>query len=127
MTIKSKLEINNFPRNVVKRVFRQVEQDLRDIPATDNNITEQTIEPNIVQITLPYAGKIGETMIKEINKEFIKLKDQNLKPNLPTKLNDCRHVLTLKIRLKMNTCTMSFTKSIVLIVITSTLERLEGE
>jgi len=95
------VEINNFPRKVVKRVFRQVEQDLRNKPASITaTITEQNQEQKIVQITLPYAGKTGEIIVKEINKEFKKLNNQNLKARFAYKAKRLSSCFNIKDRIK---------------------------
>ena len=71
------VEINNFPRNVVKRIFKQVRTEMNVVSnsATNNATEENAVEHKVVQCTLPYAGEKGEYIAKEVIKEFKKLKD----------------------------------------------------
>ena len=52
------VEINNFPRNVVKRIFKQVrtETNVVSSSATNNATEENAVEHKVVQCTLPYVG-----------------------------------------------------------------------
>ena len=63
------VEINNFPPTVVTRIFKQVAEE----QAKETVEPPNEVEPNdtvTVQITLPYAGKQGEIITKEINKHM---------------------------------------------------------
>ena len=75
------VETNNFPHNVVKRIFKQVPTKMNDVPnsATNNATEENAVEHKVVQCSLPYAGEKGEYIVKEVNKKFKKLKRHNLK------------------------------------------------
>ena len=50
------VEIKNFPRNVVKRIFKQVRTEMNVV--SNNNATEENaVEHKVVQCTLLYAGE----------------------------------------------------------------------
>jgi len=75
--------INNFPTKVINRAMREIAQKEKEklIPAV--NITEnpepEPIQDKIIQITLPYAGKKGELIMKEVNKQFKNLQHHKIK------------------------------------------------
>ena len=74
------MEINNFPRSVVKRIISQIRKDINTPTNLTNNSADQiAVEEKIIQCTLPYAGEKGELIVKEVNKQFKKLKKHNLK------------------------------------------------
>ena len=65
--------------------------------STTNNATEEnTVEHEVVQCTLiPYAGEKGEYVVKEVNKEFKKLKRHNLETRFAFKakrLSSCSNL-----------------------------------
>ena len=47
--------------------------------ATNDVTEENAVEHKVFQCTLPYAGEKREYIVKEVNKEFKKLKRHNLK------------------------------------------------
>ena len=67
------VKINNFPLIVVNRIFKQVADENAIVLEAQQN----TVEPNetvTVRITLPYAGKKGEDIAKEINSHMKQVK-----------------------------------------------------
>ena len=74
------VEINNFPRSVVKRIISQIRKDINTPTNLTNNSADQiAVEEKIIQYTLPYADEKGELIVKEVNKQFKKLKKHILK------------------------------------------------
>ena len=69
------VEINHFPRTVVKRISKHVRTEMNVVSnsATKNATEENAVEHKIVECTLPYSGEKGEYIAKEVNKEFKKL------------------------------------------------------
>ena len=84
------VEINNFPRNVVKRIFKQVrtEINVESNSATNNATEENAVEHKAVQCTLPYAGEKGEYIVKRKLTKFKKLKKHKLKTRFAFKAKD---------------------------------------
>ena len=95
---KTFVEINNFPPKVVQRVFRQVKEEMRNFESASENENdfEQTNQEKVVHVTLPYAGKVGENMIKEISKELKKLKHHKIKPRFAYKAKRLASKFNLK-------------------------------
>ena len=72
--------INNFPPSVVNRIFNQVADENAKVIVEPQN----KVEPDdtvTVQMTLPYGGKEGESVAKEINKHM-----KRVKPNLNVRI-----------------------------------------
>ena len=65
----------------------------------------------MVQCTLPYAGEKKEYTVKEINKEFKKLKRRNLKTRFAFKAKRLSSCSNLTDPIKKNTFIMLFMKS----------------
>ena len=65
-------DINNFPQNVINRIFKEVEIEHSHTPRQETETVENT---NIkeFQLTLPYAGKKGESIAGEVVKCFKKI------------------------------------------------------
>ena len=62
------VEINNFPRSVVKRIISQIRKDINTPTNLTNNSADQiAVEEKIIQCTLPYAGEKGELIVKLTN------------------------------------------------------------
>ena len=64
-------------------------------PAINNATEENAVEHKVFQCTLPYAGEKGEYIVKEVNKEFKKLKRHNLKTRFALKakrLSSCSNL-----------------------------------
>ena len=57
------VEIKNFPRNVVKRIFKQVQTEMNVVSnsATNNATEENAIEHKVVQCTLLKRAKRENT------------------------------------------------------------------
>ena len=91
------VEINNFPRNVVERIFKLVRTEMNVVSnsATNNATEKNAVEHKVSQCTLPYAGEKREFIVKEVNKEFKKLKRHNLKTRFAFKakrLSSCSNL-----------------------------------
>ena len=75
-------EINNFPPQVVARILKQVADEQIRVPIVINEEEPVVVEPvTTVQITLPYAGKEGENIIKEIKKHV-----KQVQPKINTRI-----------------------------------------
>ena len=75
--------INNFSTKVINRAMREIAQKEKEklIPTvnTTENPEPEPIQDKIVQVTLPYAGKKGELIMKEVNKQFKNLQHHKIK------------------------------------------------
>ena len=80
------VEVNNLPRSVVKRIISQIRKDINTPTNLTNNSADQiAVEEKIIQCTLSYAGEKGELIVKEVNKQFKKVKKHNLKAHFAFK------------------------------------------
>ena len=71
------------PVNLIKRTIEQVQNDIEKErqpgqPSDDLNTNEETQTTSVVKIFLPYAGKQGELITKDINKIVSKISNKKV-------------------------------------------------
>ena len=95
---KTFIEVNKFPHSVVKRVLRQVAIEQNQTNTTQTIEDETSVQPDqkVVITTLPYAGKKGEDIVKEIKKHLKKYKEHNLSTRISFKAKRLSSCFNLK-------------------------------
>ena len=117
------IRINNFPPSVVTRIFRQVADE--NARVTDDQQNE--VEPDdtvTVQMTLPYAGKNGEDIAKEVNNHMKRVKPK-LKARIAFKAKRLGSFFNIKDKVKKETNIILYTKRSAPIVTSFMLVKLE--
>ena len=85
------VNINGYPANLIKRTIEQVRKDVEkeqqpEPPSNDLDTSEETQQtPTSVKIYLPYAGKQGELITKDINKTVSKIFNKKVTANVSFK------------------------------------------
>ena len=77
---------NGYPQNLVTSVFRKVKQNIEETPQTEEeDLNDQSSDPEVFMLKLPYAGEAGESIIKSLK--------STLRRNLPNN-QECRIIQT---------------------------------
>ncbi len=92
------VRINNVPLPVVTRIFRQAADENAWVAVEASNEVDPDDTVN-VQITLPYAGKEGENIAKEINKHMKRVKPK-LNARIPFKAKRLGSYFNIKDKVK---------------------------
>jgi hypothetical protein len=81
--------INGYPRSLVKSTIKKVKRQIDELTAPNSDVGEDTTEdtdnsdenndPKVLMLKVPYAGKKGESLMKDLNNTLQKNLPENLK------------------------------------------------
>ena len=103
----SLLTLNGCPANLINRTIEQVRKDVEkeqqpEPPSNDLDTSEETQQtPTSVKIYLPYAGKQGELITKDINKTVSKIFNKKVTANVSFKSKKLSSFFSVKDKTKI--------------------------